>query len=115
MLGRDGSGKTTLLKLIHGQIEPISGAVSVHVRSGMLDQSVTILDKQLSVLENFILPNPGSSDNACRAALAGFLFRADAAHQKVGELSGGSHRNCSFSTSQPIIWTWNRSTQSKLR
>src|SRR5690606_34795912 len=41
------------------------------------------------IVENFMRLNPGASDNACRAALAGFLFRADAALQTVGALSGG--------------------------
>jgi ATPase subunit of ABC transporter with duplicated ATPase domains len=87
--GQNGSGKTTLMKLIDGQIEPISGTVSVKVPSAMLDQEVAILDERCSILDNFRRLNPDSSDNACRAALAGFLFRADAALQKVGELSGG--------------------------
>jgi ATPase subunit of ABC transporter with duplicated ATPase domains len=33
--------------------------------------------------------NPGADENVCRAALARFMFRADAALQVVATLSGG--------------------------
>ncbi|WP_089174503.1 ABC-F family ATP-binding cassette domain-containing protein [Bosea sp. AS-1] len=89
VVGPNGSGKTTLLKLIAGEMAPIAGAVSVFVALAMLDQSVSILDPRTSILNNFKRLNPGSDENACRAALAGFLFRADAALQIAGTLSGG--------------------------
>ncbi|TAJ30398.1 ABC-F family ATP-binding cassette domain-containing protein [Bosea sp. (in: a-proteobacteria)] len=89
VVGPNGSGKTTLLKLIAGEMPPIAGTVSVFVTLAMLDQRVSILDSQTSILDNFKRLNPGSDENACRAALAGFLFRADAALQTVGTLSGG--------------------------
>lgn len=89
VVGPNGSGKTTLLKLIAGEMPPITGTVSVFVTLAMLDQHVSILDSQTSILDNFKRLNSGSDENACRAALAGFLFRADAALQIVGTLSGG--------------------------
>ncbi|WP_431861139.1 ABC-F family ATP-binding cassette domain-containing protein [Azospirillum sp.] len=87
--GPNGSGKTTLLKLIAGQIAPVRGTVSVAVGFAMLDQRVGILDPDASVLDNFTRLNPGATENACRSSLARFLFRADAALQRVGTLSGG--------------------------
>src|SRR5690606_38402583 len=42
-----------------------------------------------SIRENFRALNPNSDENACRAALARFKFRADAALQTVESLSGG--------------------------
>ncbi|MCW2239798.1 ATPase subunit of ABC transporter with duplicated ATPase domains [Azospirillum canadense] len=89
IVGPNGSGKTTLLNLIAGRIPPIRGTVSVAVGFAMLDQRVGILDPVESILDNFLRLNPGASENACRATLARFLFRADAALQRVGTLSGG--------------------------
>jgi ATPase subunit of ABC transporter with duplicated ATPase domains len=55
----------------------------------MLDQRVSLLDPALSIRDNFRRINPGADENACRAALARFMFRADAALQVAGSLSGG--------------------------
>ncbi|HWJ87547.1 MAG TPA: ABC-F family ATP-binding cassette domain-containing protein [Pelagibacterium sp.] len=87
--GPNGSGKTTLLKLITGALRPLAGSVAVHVPYAVLDQQVSILDPHLTIRDNFLRLNPGSDENACRSALARFKFRADAALQMVGTLSGG--------------------------
>jgi ATPase subunit of ABC transporter with duplicated ATPase domains len=89
LVGPNGSGKTTLVKLIAGQMQPFEGMASVAVDFTLLDQRVSILDPKASIADNFLRLNPGSSENACRSTLAGFLFRADAALQIVGTLSGG--------------------------
>lgn len=87
--GPNGSGKTTLLALITGRLEPWEGAVRVIADHAMLDQQVSLLDPTLSIRDNFRRINPQADENACRAALARFMFRADAALQIVGTLSGG--------------------------
>jgi len=87
--GPNGSGKTTLLALITGTLKPWAGTVSVPAGHAFFDQSVSLLDPKLSVRENFRNLNPGADENACRAALARFMFRADAALQQVSTLSGG--------------------------
>ncbi|KQY08496.1 ABC transporter [Rhizobium sp. Root73] len=87
--GPNGSGKTTLLKVIAGEIVPIIGKVMVSVPSAMLDQSVSLLDRNETILNNFKRLNPGTTENACRATLASFRFRVDAALQRVETLSGG--------------------------
>jgi ATPase subunit of ABC transporter with duplicated ATPase domains len=87
--GANGSGKTTLLALIAGAMQPWSGAVRVLTPFALFDQDVSLLDPTLSVLDNFKRLNPEADENACRAALARFMFRADAALQIVGTLSGG--------------------------
>ncbi|HEV7320911.1 MAG TPA: ABC-F family ATP-binding cassette domain-containing protein [Ensifer sp.] len=89
LIGRNGSGKTTLLSLLTGELRPWSGRVQVQVAHAMLDQRVSLLDPRLSIRDNFRRLNPGASENACRAALARFMFRADAALQVVSSLSGG--------------------------
>ncbi|MEN3747497.1 ABC-F family ATP-binding cassette domain-containing protein [Sphingomonas sp. HF-S3] len=87
--GPNGSGKSTLLRVIAGQMTPLAGTVRVTDRLAMLDQQASLLDPSLSIRDNFARLNPGASENACRAALARFAFRADAALQIVGTLSGG--------------------------
>jgi ATPase subunit of ABC transporter with duplicated ATPase domains len=87
--GPNGSGKTTLLALITGKLAPDSGSVRVNTDLAMLDQEVSLLDPSLSIRDNFLRLNPQADENACRAALARFMFRADAALQIVSTLSGG--------------------------
>ena len=87
--GPNGSGKTTLLSLVTGGLAPMSGTVEVMTRFAMLDQRVSVLDPALSIADNFARISPGADITTCRAALARFMFRADAALQRVGTLSGG--------------------------
>ncbi|MBA1154811.1 ABC-F family ATP-binding cassette domain-containing protein [Microvirga mediterraneensis] len=87
--GPNGSGKTTLLALITGQLQPRTGSVKVMTEFALFDQQVSLLDPSLSIRDNFRRINPEANENACRAALARFMFRADAALQPVSTLSGG--------------------------
>ncbi len=87
--GPNGSGKTTLLALIAGQLPPWTGTVRVMTDFAMLDQRVSVLDPSTSIRDNFRRLNPDADENACRAALARFMFRADAALEIVSCLSGG--------------------------
>ncbi|MCX8997997.1 ATP-binding cassette domain-containing protein [Rhizobiaceae bacterium BDR2-2] len=87
--GPNGSGKTTLLALIAGRHAPDAGAVRRFVPFAMLDQRVSLIDPSLSIRDNFRRLNPDADENACRLALARFMFRADAAMQPAGTLSGG--------------------------
>lgn len=87
--GPNGSGKTTLLAVIDGRIPVWSGQVRVMTPHALLDQTVGLLDPVLSIRDNFRRLNPQADENACRAALARFMFRADAALQMAGDLSGG--------------------------
>ena len=89
VIGPNGSGKTTLLALVTGQIQPWSGSVRVMTGFGVLDQQMSLLDASASIRDNFRRINSGADENACRAALARFMFRADAALQLVSSLSGG--------------------------
>ncbi|MBX3531062.1 MAG: ABC-F family ATP-binding cassette domain-containing protein [Rhizobiaceae bacterium] len=87
--GPNGSGKTTLLAVLAGDLPPWSGTVQVTVPFAMLDQRVSLLDPRTSIRDNFRRLNPEADENACRSALARFRFRADAALQQAGTLSGG--------------------------
>ena len=79
--GPNGSGKTTLLALITGQLPPWAGTVRIMTDFAMLDQRVSLLDPSTSIRDNFRRINPKADENACRAALARFMFRADAAYR----------------------------------
>src|SRR5690606_17286323 len=87
--GPNGSGKTTLLSLVTGALQPWRGSVRLTASFAMLDQRVSLLDPAHSIRDNYLRLNPQSDENACRAALARFMFRADAALQIVSTLSGG--------------------------
>ena len=89
LTGRNGSGKSTLLALVAGTLAPWSGSVRTLVPFAMLDQRVSLLEPALSIADNFLARNPGTTNNQCRAALARFRFRADAADRIAGSLSGG--------------------------
>jgi ATPase subunit of ABC transporter with duplicated ATPase domains len=89
VIGSNGTGKTTLLSVITGSLVPFSGSVRVEVPCAFLDQKVSLLQPQLSIRDNFMRLNAGASENACRAALARFMFRGDASLKEIGNLSGG--------------------------
>ena len=87
--GPNGSGKTTLVKLILKEIEPLEGKVFLGLdRFAYLDQSVSMLDRDKSLLEN-LKSISGLDDNFARKWLARFMFRGQDAFKKVGALSGG--------------------------
>lgn len=87
--GANGSGKTTILKVVTGGLLPWRGAVRIRVALASLDQSISLLDPSKSIVHNFQILNPESGENACRAALARFMFRGELALQSVSTLSGG--------------------------
>lgn len=89
VVGPNGSGKTTLLGLVEGRLVRQRGGVEVMTDLAVLDQQVGLLDPSRSIHENFRRLNPQSGENACWAALARFMFRAEAALQVVSTLSGG--------------------------
>ncbi|MGN6100283.1 MAG: ABC-F family ATP-binding cassette domain-containing protein [Devosia sp.] len=87
--GPNGIGKTTLLRLLTGELAPVAGSVRRFGRQALLDQTLSLLDPGDTIRGNYRRLNPADDENACRAALARFKFRAEAALQLAGTLSGG--------------------------
>lgn len=88
--GSNGSGKTTLLKLIMGQLTPTGGSIKVGVQHcAYLDQELSVLKPDQTVLENFKRLNPSVKETDCRLRLAAFLFEHNDALKLVKNLSGG--------------------------
>lgn len=90
LVGDNGSGKTTLIQLILKQIQPQAGKIYIgtdHV--SYLDQHASLLNPQLSILENFLQLNPDAKENDAYRYLAQFLFRSALALKLVRDLSGG--------------------------
>lgn len=87
--GPNGSGKSTLLRLIAGDLQPTSGRIERPVRAAYLDQALSILKPEETLIEAWRRLNPAGSTNEAQAGLARFLFRNNAAHRRVETLSGG--------------------------
>lgn len=89
LCGANGAGKTTLLHIVAGVLPATSGDLRLFARTVLLDQHVTLLDDQRTIIENFQKLNPQATDTACYAVLARFMFRAQDALKMVADLSGG--------------------------
>ena len=89
LVGPNGSGKSTLIRVLTSRLAPLGGSADIHVRHALFDQTVSLLDPDRTVRDNFRRLNPDDDENACRAALARFRFHADAALRMVSTLSGG--------------------------
>ncbi len=90
LFGPNGSGKSTLIKLIRQQLSPLGGTINVGVEHvAYLDQSVSFLNYDLTLVNNFLKLNPNASAFDAYSALAQFNFRNKAAEKTVASLSGG--------------------------
>lgn len=90
LVGNNGSGKTTLFKLIMQDLPPDSGAIvrgTPFIR--YLDQQASLLNPDLSLVENFLKLNPEATQSDAYSHLARFLFKNTAAEKPAKHLSGG--------------------------
>lgn len=90
LVGPNGCGKTTLLRLIIQELTPCSGSVRLgrSVKIGYFDQDLSMLDEELSVLEQ-VQRWSGMLEREARAFLARYRFAGDDVFKKIAVLSGG--------------------------
>jgi ATPase subunit of ABC transporter with duplicated ATPase domains len=90
LCGKNGAGKSTFIDLICGRKSPTIGELMVKTRRiGLLDQRVTVLDPDLTLIENLKCHAPTCPAHELRTLLGRFLFAQETALKKAGNLSGG--------------------------
>ena len=88
LVGNNGAGKTTLLKIICGKLHVASGLVKTYGRIAYLNQDLSLLNPDKSIVEN-IVECAGILPHDAHAIAANFGFRGDASRKLVKFLSGG--------------------------
>ena len=92
VMGRNGAGKTTLLRMIAGVLKPDSGEVRLgaSLRMGYFaQQSLDVLDPELTVLEQLQRDFPQDGIGALRSLAGAFQFSGDDVDKRIRALSGG--------------------------
>lgn len=87
--GHNGGGKSTLLKVIAGMLGPAAGSCEVKVRSAYLDQHLTALSPERSVLEQLQERNRVADTAVLRTRLAQLGLPAARVELPSALLSGG--------------------------
>jgi ATPase subunit of ABC transporter with duplicated ATPase domains len=88
--GPNGAGKSSVLRAVSGRSDGFDGSVwCARPDPPFLDQHLSLLQPNRSLLANLQELQPGLSRNAAHAALARFAFRNMDAERHAGSLSGG--------------------------
>lgn len=88
--GKNGAGKSTLVKLILEELLPLSGQVNLFITNHCyLDQNISNLDHDLSIMDNYLKLNPNVSSEQAYFHLASMNFRSHSTTKLVKHLSGG--------------------------
>lgn len=86
--GKNGAGKSTLLKIICGNLEPESGTVKTFGKIAYLNQDLSLLNPDKTIIEN-IMDIACVKKHEAHMIAANFGFRGDASAKTAGMLSGG--------------------------
>jgi ATPase subunit of ABC transporter with duplicated ATPase domains len=92
VMGKNGAGKTTLLKMVAETLAPDSGSVRMGAsvkRGYFAQQSLELLDPDLTVWQQFQNDFPRESVGALKSLLGAFQFSGDDVEKKIRSLSGG--------------------------
>ncbi|QOY87312.1 ABC-F family ATP-binding cassette domain-containing protein [Paludibaculum fermentans] len=92
VMGRNGAGKTTLLKMIAGALQPDEGTVRLGASLKMgyfAQQSLDVLDYDLTVLEQLQRDFPLDGIGSLRTLAGAFQFTGDDVEKPIRALSGG--------------------------
>ena len=92
VMGKNGAGKSTLLMMIAGSLEPDGGTVRLGASLKMgyfAQQSLDLLDPELTVWEQIQKDFPLESIGALRSLLGAFQFSGDDVDKRIRSLSGG--------------------------
>ena len=89
LIGNNGCGKSTLLKVLAGQMEPLSGHRAVLVQSAYLDQQLSLLNPDRSVIEQLLQVNHLAGEALLRMQLAQLGLNARHITVPSRLLSGG--------------------------
>ena len=92
VMGRNGAGKTTLLKMIAGASAADAGSVRLGASLNMgyfAQQSLDVLDPDLSVIEQLQRDFPQDGLGALRTLAGAFQFSGDDVDKRIRALSGG--------------------------
>ncbi|HID8209002.1 TPA: ABC-F family ATP-binding cassette domain-containing protein [Serratia marcescens] len=89
LTGPNGCGKSTLLKTVLGQLTALSGHCHCPLSTAYLDQTLSQLDPNLSVMEHLGVQDSPLAEGALRTRLAQLQLGADRIALPLGSLSGG--------------------------
>lgn len=92
VIGKNGKGKSTLLKLLHHNLEPISGNIKVHNKAkiGYFGQmNIDRLSPELTIYEELQQVDESIYQTRIRQVCGNMMFSGDLADKKIKVLSGG--------------------------
>ena len=98
LVGENGCGKTTILKIINEVIPCDAGQIRIgsNVSIAYFDQEQQNLDEQKTLFDELSDAYTNLTETKIRNVLAAFLFKADDAYKRIGDLSGGERGRVSL-------------------